>query len=55
MVVEMSRDIRVLVIKIASRLHNMRTLHYLAQEKQERKSREALGILPHSPADLACT
>jgi GTP diphosphokinase / guanosine-3',5'-bis(diphosphate) 3'-diphosphatase len=44
MVVAMSRDIRVLVIKLADRLHNMRTLRYLKQEKQERKSREVLEI-----------
>src|SRR3954467_15102503 len=44
MIVEMSRDIRVLVIKLADRLHNMRTLRYVKQETQERKSRETLDV-----------
>ncbi|GCD88808.1 GTP pyrophosphokinase [Nocardioides sp. LS1] len=44
MIVAMSRDIRVLVIKLADRLHNMRTLRYVPQASQERTSRETLDI-----------
>ncbi|GAA1870309.1 GTP pyrophosphokinase [Actinomadura bangladeshensis] len=44
MVVAMSRDIRVLVIKLGDRLHNMRTLRYMPRHKQEKKARETLEV-----------
>ncbi|MBA2740141.1 MAG: bifunctional (p)ppGpp synthetase/guanosine-3',5'-bis(diphosphate) 3'-pyrophosphohydrolase [Nocardioidaceae bacterium] len=44
MVVAMSKDIRVLVIKLCDRLHNMRTLRHVKAETQELKARETLEI-----------
>ncbi|MEQ6901214.1 bifunctional (p)ppGpp synthetase/guanosine-3',5'-bis(diphosphate) 3'-pyrophosphohydrolase [Nocardioides sp. YIM 152588] len=44
MIVAMSRDIRVLVIKLADRLHNMRTLRFVPHKSQERTARETLDI-----------
>ncbi len=44
MVVAMSRDIRVLVIKLGDRLHNMRTMRYMPEHKRQQKSRETLEI-----------
>ncbi len=44
MVVAMARDIRVLLIKLADRLHNARTWKYVSQSSAERKARETLEI-----------
>lgn len=44
MVVAMSRDIRVLVVKLGDRLHNVRTLQFVSRESAERKARETLEI-----------
>ena len=44
MVVAMSKDIRVVIIKLADRLHNMRTLKYQTPEKQIEKSKECLDV-----------
>lgn len=44
MFLAMSKDIRVLIIKLADRLHNMRTLEYMVPKKREEKSLETLEI-----------
>lgn len=44
MLLAMSKDIRVIVIKLADRLHNMRTLEYVAPQKQRDKALETLEI-----------
>lgn len=45
MVIAMSQDPRVLVIKVADRLHNMRTMRFLPPEKQAKKARETLEVI----------
>ena len=44
-IVGMSEDVRVIIIKLADRLHNMRTLYALDHDRQKRKAKETLEIL----------
>ncbi len=44
MLVAMAKDIRVIIIKLADRLHNMRSLHYLSHERQIAMAKETIDI-----------
>ena len=56
MFLAMSKDIRVLIIKLADRLHNMRTINYMSPEKIAEKSKGNLGNLraPRKPTGYVC-
>src|SRR5579862_6502899 len=44
MIVAMAADVRVILVKLADRLHNLRTIEYLGRQKQVQKAKEALEV-----------
>src|SRR2546423_14994929 len=44
MIVAMAEDVRVIIIKLADRLHNLREIEYLGKQKQMQKARETLEV-----------
>ena len=53
MFLAMAKDIRVIIIKLADRLHNMRTLEFMTPAKQQEKARETMDMIKTELDDLS--
>ena len=52
MLLAMSQDIRVIIIKLADRLHNMRTLQYMPDQKRRDKAKETMDAVSYTHLDV---